>query len=673
MIPQTADHFHWDTAEDCSDIHKGVTESTRRAGGGHAHSGLLIYQGDNWPAKYRGSVLTINLLGGRLNRDVLERSGSGYVGRHAPDLLSIADPWFRGVELISGADGGVYIADWSDIGECHEKDGVHRTSGRIYKVVYGKPATTGAVDVAALSNAELVRLQLHEDDWYVRQSRRVIQERAAKGDEMSVVHESLHELYGRQKSVSRRLRALWALYVAGGLDDAWLIEQLNQPDEHLRVWAVKLLLDRGRPSGAVADALTQLAERESSGLVLLFLSSALQQLPPQQRWPLALQLSSKSQFAEDPVLPLMIWYGIEPALPAGSASAIEMVRSTRIGRLRRLLARRITSDLTGRPDLVNELLKVALATRDIGVTLEVLEGMSTALRGWRRAEAPTSWKSTSKGLAKKSHSRARDLVRELAVIFGDGRALDELRGIALSETADLSSRRNAMRSLVRSQGEDLVPLLRRLLEHQDLAPDALRGFAAFDHPGAAASIVSHYGSLRVQGQLEAVNTLASRPTYARVLLGAVTNGTIPREDVTAFQIRQIYSFGDTEIRVRLRELWPRLRHTPTDKAEKIDGYRLALTPSRLADADLGRGRLLFKRSCSSCHMLFGEGGTVGPELTGTQRQNLHYLLDNIVAPSAKPEARPLPSLHSSLFAPDYEPAIKTGVKAMTTSALELLD
>ena len=41
--------------------------------------------------------------------------------------------------------------------------------------------------------------------------------------------------------------------------------------------------------------------------------------------------------------------------------------------------------------------------------------------------------------------------------------------------------------------------------------------------------------------------------------------------------------------------------------------------------------------------------------------------------SQKPGARPLPSLHSSLFAPDYEPTIKTGVKAMTASVLELLD
>jgi hippurate hydrolase len=34
--------------------------------------------------------------------------------------------------------------------------------------------------------------------------------------------------------------------------------------------------------------------------------------------------------------------------------------------------------------------------------------------------------------------------------------------------------------------------------------------------------------------------------------------------------------------------------------------------------------------------------------------------------------KPLPSLHSSLWAPDAEPAIQTGVVAMTAAVIELL-
>ena len=85
-----------------------------RFGGGHAHAGLLIYQGENWPEAYRGSLFTLNLLGRRLNNDTLSGQGSGYVARHAADFFKSSDPWFQGIEVLSGPDGGVYIADWCD-------------------------------------------------------------------------------------------------------------------------------------------------------------------------------------------------------------------------------------------------------------------------------------------------------------------------------------------------------------------------------------------------------------------------------------------------------------------------------------------------------------------------------------------------------------------------------
>src|SRR5262249_48199078 len=46
------------------------------------------------------------------------------------------------------------------------------------------------------------------------------------------------------------------------------------------------------------------------------------------------------------------------------------------------------------------------------------------------------------------------------------------------------------------------------------------------------------------------------------------------------------------------------------------------------------GRLLCARACAACHVLFGEGGKVGPELTGSQRANLDYVLENLLDPSA---------------------------------------
>ena len=158
LIDQTADHFHWDTGFKWSKARKQEGETDSK-GGGHAHCGMMIYQGDNWPSRYRDKVFTVNLLGRRVNCDRLERKGSSYVGKHETDFLRVKDSWFRGIELDYHFDGTVYLLDWSDVSECHENDGVHRSSGRVYRIQYGKPKKV-TIDLSSLSSQELVKLQL---------------------------------------------------------------------------------------------------------------------------------------------------------------------------------------------------------------------------------------------------------------------------------------------------------------------------------------------------------------------------------------------------------------------------------------------------------------------------------------------------------------------------------
>ena len=135
-----ADHWHFDI--------EGAWQKTRddpdaedAFGGGHAHTGLMIYQADKWPEEYRGDAYTLNFHGRRINRESLHREGSGYVAKHGKDLVKFPDRWFRGIDLAQGPDGDVYVLDWSDTGECHDHDGIHRESGRIYRVRYGEAAS----------------------------------------------------------------------------------------------------------------------------------------------------------------------------------------------------------------------------------------------------------------------------------------------------------------------------------------------------------------------------------------------------------------------------------------------------------------------------------------------------------------------------------------------------
>jgi putative membrane-bound dehydrogenase-like protein len=634
LLGQTADHFHWDTAERWSDIRKiGVSATTDQAGGGHAHAGLLIYQGGNWPDRYRGSLFTINFHGRRLNNDTLERQGSAYVGRHGPDFLKSSDPWFRGLDLLAAADGGVYISDWSDVGECHGADGVHLDSGRIYKVTYGQPPRPAFGDLTKLSDAELVSLQLQKNDWYVRQSRRILQERAAAGRPMDKVHAELHRIFSADADPVYELRALWCLNVTGGAPDAWLRTQLHHADEHVRVWAIRLLADGKPPGGPALGDFAAMAAGDRSGLVLLYLASVLQQMPTADRWPLALALAGRTEFAGDRFLPLIIWYGIEPAVPENPHRGLQLAASSRMLPLVRCVARRLTEDLRLSPQPVDRLVTLA-SQSGAEQRRTMLTGMADALRGWRKAPMPRSWKSAQSGLESSPDAEVQRLVRELSVVFGDGRALGDLQRIADSKGLDPAARRDAVRVLVEARAPDLKPLLLQMLDERDLGPDAARGLAMFDDPQLPSLLLARFAKLKEPTRDAVVVTLCTRPASARLLLAAVASGAIDRGRIPAFQVRQLAGFSDAEVRRQVSKLWPELKTISAAKRTRIDQLKSRLSPAVLTLADRVQGRRRFAQTCATCHTLFGQGGKIGPDLTGSQRSNLDYLLENIIDPSA---------------------------------------
>jgi putative membrane-bound dehydrogenase-like protein len=635
LLGQTADHFHWDTAEHWSDIRKiGVSRTTDQAGGGHAHIGLLIYQGDNWPSPYRGTLFTINLHGRRLNNDLLERQGSAYVGRHGPDFLKCADPWFRGLDLISGSDGGVYISDWSDTGECHGADGVDRSSGRIYKVVYGQPTQPKFADISKLSDRELIALQRDADDWSVRAARHALQERFAAGRPMHEVHAGLRTLFDTDPDSLHKLRALWCLYVTGGASDARLLSQLTQPDEHLRVWAIRLLGDGKPPTSAAVREFCRLVPGEKSGLVLLYLAATLQQLAPADRWPLAEELAARADFATDRMLPLMIWYGIESAVPEDAGRAMRIATRTPMFPVVRNISRRLTENIRLVPKPIDALVRLAGEPGHSERTRAILTGMAEALRGWHKAPMPAGWQMAATTFEASSNAEISRLARELSVVFGDGRALDELMRIAATKGPDPAARHDAVRVLVEARGKGTVSLLRNLLGDRDLGADAARGLAAFDEPNLPSLLLERYPNLKLPAREATIVTLSSRPAWARLLLAAVRSGKIDRSQVPAFQVRQMSTFPGDDLRRDLVALWPELKTMSATKQTRIDELRKLLTPPTLASADRANGRRRFTQTCATCHTLFGQGGKIGPDLTGSQRSSLDYLLVNIVDPSA---------------------------------------
>jgi len=641
LLDQNADHVHWDTAEAWNETKKGMSTSTDEAGGGHAHSGMMIYLGDNWPDTYRGRLFTVNLHGLRINQDRLERQGATYTGLHEDDFLSTTDPWFRAIELSYGPDGGVYIADWSDVGECHENDGVHRTSGRIYKVRYGSPEdlpkalrrTAGPDGLAGQTNAQLVKLQLHANDWYVRQARQILQQRAAQKRPMQAVHRHLLQIYRENPDVTRRLRAMWALHVTGGTSTGWLLAQLDDQEEHVRCWSVRLLVEDPQVPDQVISSLAERAGKDDSGLVLCYLASALQRLPASQVWPIARQLVAREEFSSDRVLPLMIWYGVEKAVGMSAEEGVTLAITARQSQVRRFISRRLGEDLEQNQQAINRLVK-AIPTLAVARQEDILGGLLEALQAWPRAPQPENWPTVQSVLATSESDKVKQRVQQLGVVFGDGRGVEQLKAIVASGQNDSASRQAAIRSLVTARADDLLPLLEQQLGDRDVVVEAVRGIALVAPEKMTGILLDAYGRLRGRGREAIIEVLATRPQSALAMVEAIGQEKVDRRQVTVSQIRQMQGYENPELLKLLEKTWPELRPITADKQQRIEKLRAQLDPAVLAGANPSNGRLLWDKSCGNCHMLFGNGKQVAPDLTGAQRSSLQYLLENIVDPSA---------------------------------------
>jgi len=625
LIDQHADHYHWDSGEVWTDVRKlGVTAASSRVGGGHAHVGLMIYQGTNFPPEYRGQVFTTNLHGRRVNIDHLERQGSGYVGQHAPDFMTTDDPWFRAIEIQAGPDGGVYILDWSDIGECHENDGVHRTSGRIYKITYGDATRPKETDLTKLTDAQLVALQTSPNEWLVRMARWELRERARKQHGLPAVTALLRDQFATAPTAAKQLTAYWTLaQISAFTSDAnapvapLLAAMRASPNEHLQRWAVA--------------STPATAQNTASPFLRLARASTLPSLAPGARAQLAELLLTHAEDATDHNLPLLYWSGIRDLAPA---QLVALAPACRIPLVRQFIARRVTEDIDQAPAPLNTLLALNAA----GLAADILRGMSDTLRGWSKAKQPAAWDAFAARVTALNQDALTKSLRDLEVLFGSGRALAEVRAIALDNKASSDNRRAALRTLIEAKSSDLRKVCESLIGIPALSVAAIQGLAAFDDSAAADRIIGRYKNLSPHERPAALAVLVSRPTFARVLLNHIESPVekivIPRVDLTPVLARQIRSFHDVALTQKLAGVWGEIRESSADQQQLIATLKAKLTPEFIHAGDASQGRAIFANLCGACHKLYGEGNTLGPDLTGSGRHDIGYLIENIADPSA---------------------------------------
>ena len=278
------------------------------------------------------------------------------------------------------------------------------------------------------------------------------------------------------------------------------------------------------------------------------------------------------------------------------------------------------------------LVQVLRQTDDPQFQFDVLKGMSDGLKGRREVKMPAGWEELTGKLLKSPNPQVRELAQSLSLTFGSAPALASLRQILLDPRAATVSRMAALQSLLQAKDRSLAGLFEQLLKDPALRSSALRGMANYDDSKIPPTILVAYRSLSPTEKKDALGTLASRVAFAQPLLTAVAAKTIPTRDLTADLVRQLRNLKDKEINDQVEKLWGVARDSEADKLAEIAKYKSMLQSKPPGHPD--RGRLVFSRICQQCHTLFDTGGKVGPDITGSNRRDLDYVLQNVIDPNA---------------------------------------
>ncbi|WP_197440179.1 PVC-type heme-binding CxxCH protein [Polystyrenella longa] len=638
-IKTIADHRHYVGA--WAHIGNGKSDSV---GGGHAHAGAMIYLGGVWPDEYRNQIIMNNIHGQRLNADILEPQGSGYVGKHGPDFLLTGDKASQMLNIRYGPDGQAYVIDWYDMNACHHRktDQHDRTNGRIYKVSYGetKPAI---VDLKQKSDQELAEYVLSKNDWYVRHARRILQERSVERELDAGAIEGLVNVAAKHPDETRRLRAFWMLHVTNSLTDALTLEGLNDSNPYVRGWVIQLALEsETAATESLLAKFEELALDDEWPVVRLYLASAAQKLPVEQRWKLIENLLTHAEDVDDHNLPLMYWYAAEPLATADAERALKLALQggDNIPLIRSFMLRRIASDdsVENRKVLVSAL----GISDDPQVQLPFLDSLSRAYRGQENPQPPAGWEAVYEPLVKSDDKDVRNNALALAARFQNKDAIAQLHTMA-AESEDEQSRKLALDVLVSLREPEIVFLLQSLIPNGKWGSLAIKGLANYSEPQTAPLLIQAWPELSAENKRFAIATLSSRAAYGKVLLSAIADKQIPNSALTADLVRQMQYYKDEKLNEQLVSVWGTVTDTPEELKQLIAVYTQLVNKQDGPPPDLSLGRAVFAATCQRCHILYGQGGKVGPDLTGSNRNNLEYLLSNIVDPS-------------SVMAKEYQPS-----------------
>lgn len=658
-----------------------------------AYCGITWFDSDAYPEEYRKVFYMGNIHGGCINADITEPHGSTYKGKPHPgftpkpgafegdefhtarktgdeknpklaDLLTANDPWFMPVVQKTGPDGCLYILDWYDRYHCYQDAnadpaGIERKMGRLYRLRYKETPRAPKFDLAKETNEQLIE-RLGSPNVYFRETaQRVLQERGTREAYLAAIR--IAGAIGAPANMQRH-----AMFSAIGMrfdsNDHVAPNNFNPKltDHVLLAWKQRSHFD-SRP----AKLTNEFMDRTLAELIR---NAADRDQPPQDAdihprtllnfniglgrhlyhpiiptyWLIAI-----NRFPDDQLVSQLAYQNLHPLLEDHTDDFLmvlekgKFLRHAAIAKLMPRFAARILARKQFKATEIAKLLSLLSAQdnedcRNAARQLlwSIAESSQTGgLDATKRDALKTEFASTFEAVNKAGESHPLYVpATQVQCSWGDATAIAAVEKM-LAETKDEPHKIGCLKALIGGAAPSALSIAERLLDTTSVGTQeqVLFLLGRMNSPKIADAILSRYAKFEPGLQPKALELLTTRAEWSTPLLTAIEAKTISKDAPNLNQLRRMASFKDEAFVKQFKALYGTIREGRNpDREQVLNKTRDFLhgTPG-----DPQRGIVVFKKVCAQCHKLYGEGAEVGPDLTGSGRNNWDQLLTNVLDPS----------------------------------------
>lgn len=603
---------------------------------------LVKYEAALLPKKYQGKLFAPVPLHNYVALSAMTADGSSWKTEDLEPVVKTDDQWFRPVDIKTGPDGAVYIADWYDTRLTHvdPRDTWDRTKGRIWRIRGSEPITTEPLDISQQTNSQLAETLESPSKWYRQQVLRILADRAHTGRIDSGATTFWQAKFRESGNGQTALEYLWATHHAGGLDDATAKFALNHSDPQVRLWTARLLGDRREVSADIAAELARLAAEDRSPEVLVQLAATAKRIPSSDAVSILENLTQRDEHAGDPFLPLMVWWGIEAHADEALGALVERLSSS-IAWSRTMnrqvalprLARRMAA-VGGETHLMHlaTLLRSAPTPQDRS---NLLASMQQGWEGKRFGELPQP---LLEAIAAAANNLPAGSIQRLTLltVIGDQEAIEESIRFVSDPKRNQTQRVNLIRLLAQLAPVKSQELLLEIATSDQAMPlrqEALSGLRYGQDKAIGQRLVADYTKLSSDQRLKqtTLEVLSARRPWAGQLLAAIEAEKVPRSDLPLETVEAMKLHRDDDLTAQIEKIWGSTRASSGEIQSQMLQVASILQTGK---GNPAAGKLLFNETCAKCHKLFNEGKEIGPDLTGYERTNLDFMLLATIDPSA---------------------------------------